>query len=154
MEVTGLRKRIIPILVLCQAHKGDLSGFPSWDNSDEASEKLFFAYYSGLFCRILQMMEEPSKLSEAFFRHCELLLDKYNWFNIQREDIELFHSDGPYGCEVPEVLGFLDGVDDVIWKISSFRDDDAICLKMNNGNLMSLADVRGSKPNHDDCDLF
>ena len=144
MKLTDLRKRIIPILVFCQAQKGDLNEYDLWKGHEDAHVKLFYAYYSGLFCRLLQMIEDSTQQSLELILNCENLLGKYKWYNNQCEDINLFHSEGPYGCEVPEALGFLDGIDNVAWKDSGFGNGrDAVCLKMANGSW-TFADVRGS----------
>lgn len=146
-EMNSICLRIIPILLYCQANKGDLSMYETWKNSEDAGKKLFFAYYSGLFSRVLFMIEGANLSSEELVRNCEMLLDKYNWYGIQCKDIEIFHSDGPYGCEVPEALGFLDGVDNVAWNDSGFGNGrDAVCLKMERGSW-TFADVRGAAAN-------
>ena len=83
-----LRLRILPIMLYCQANKGDLSLFESWKDKEDAGEKMFYAYYSGLFCRILCMLEQDSD-HEDLVRDCNALLDKYNWYDIQEKDLEL-----------------------------------------------------------------
>lgn len=134
-----LRQRILPILLYCQAQKGDLSLYNSWKDQDGTNKKMFFAYYSGLFCRILCMLDLDLLVIE-----CNELLDKYNWYDIQEKDLELFRSSGPYSCEVPRALEFIDGVDNVAWKDSGFGNGrDAVCLKMEHGSW-TFADVRGS----------
>ena len=76
-------------------------------------------------------------------QECDALLNKYHWYDIQKEDLELCKADGAFGCEVPGVLHFFDEVDNVVWKISEFgNDQDAVCLKMEHGSW-SFADVRG-----------
>lgn len=138
----SLRRRILPILLVCQANKGDLSAYNLWKDCEDVRKKLFYAYYSGLFCRILYIIE-TSSLRRSFVRDCNLLLDKYNWYDIQEADLELFHTGDPYDCEVPDALDFLDGIDNVAWKISTFGNDrDAVCFKMEHGSL-TFADVRG-----------
>ena len=143
-SIIYLRKRIVPILLFCQAYKGDLRNYDAWKDQKDANKKLFYAYYSGLFCRILYMLEDPASLLGHFAQECHLLLDKYNWYDIQDKDIELFHSAGPYGCEVPDALEFLDGIDNVVWKDSGFGNGkDAVCIKLEHGSW-TFADVRGS----------
>ena len=145
METTNkeLRLRILPIMLYCQANKGDLSLVENWRERDDAGKKLFFAYYAGLFCRILCLLETPPVLRH-FVRDCNLLLDKYNWYDIQEKDLELCKAAGSYGCEVPDALEFIDGVDNVTWKDSGFGNGrDAVCLKNELGSW-SFADVRGS----------
>ena len=138
-----LRLRILPIMLYCQANKGDLSLFESWKDKEGAGKKMFYAYYSGLFCRILCMLETTSVLRH-FVRDCNSLLDKYNWYDIQEKDLELCKAAGPYGCEVPDALEFIDGVDNVVWKDSGFQNGrDAICIKMEHSSW-TFADVRGS----------
>ena len=138
-----LRKRIVPILLFCQANKGDLLMYAIWKDQKDAGKKLFYAYYSGLFCRILYKIENTMDLSKDFVRDCDSLLDKYNWNDIQDKDIELCHSAGSYGCEVPDALQFLDGIDNVAWKDSGFKNGkDAVCLKMDHASW-TFADVRG-----------
>ena len=133
-----LHKRILPVLLFCQANKGDLSLYKEWANNDDAGKKLFFAYYSGLFCRILCLLENIRD-AEQFVQECTELLDKYNWYDIHAKDLEAFKADGPYGCEVPAALSFIDGVDNVAWKNSGFSTGrDAVCAK-----CWSFADVRG-----------
>ena len=143
MDTNKLHKRIISILLYCQANKGDLSSYDSWRDREDVGKKLFFTYYSGLLCRVLMIIDGPLS-SDRLIRNCELLLDKYDWYNIQCKELELFHSVGPYGCEVPEALGFIDGVDNVAWKDSGFGNGrDAVCLKMENSSW-TFADVRGT----------
>lgn len=138
-----LCKRILPILLYCQANKGDLELYENWKDREDAAKKYFYAYYSGLFARILCILETGPVL-RSFVRDCNALLDKYNWYDIQDVDIELCASSGTYGCEVPEALVFIDGVDNVAWKDSGFGNGrDAVCLKMKRGSW-TFADVRGS----------
>ena len=142
-DIEILRKRILPILLFCQANKGDLINWKTWRDNDDAGKKFFYAYYSGLFCRILYKLEEPTDISRSFVHECNDLLDKYNWYDIQDKDIKLCQADGTYGCEVPEALEFLDGIDNVAWKDSGFGNGrDAVCLKMEHGSW-TFADVRG-----------
>lgn len=137
-----LRERILPILLYCQANKGDLSLSEIWKDRDDAGKKMFYAYYAGVFCRILCILE-TSLVRRHFVRDCNVLLDKYNWYNIQEDDLKLCKEAGPYGCEVPDALEFISGVDDVAWKNSGFGNGrDAVCLKMEHGSW-TFADVRG-----------
>ena len=140
-----LRKRILPILLFCEANKGDLSLYRTWDSSEERKKKLFYAYYAGLFCRILYRIEYQPVSSEGFISDCDSLLDKYNWYNIQEKDLKLFHSEDPYYCEVPEAFEFLDDIDNVIWNSTdSGHRRDAICFKSEHV-IWTFADVRGSR---------
>lgn len=142
--IDNLRKRIMPILLFCQANKGDLRMYEEWKDQKDANKKLFYAYYSGLFCRILYMLEDSASLLRHFSRDCDLLLDKYNWYDIQDKDIELFHSTDPNDCEVPDALEFLDGIDNVAWKDSGFGNGkDAVCIKLEHSSW-TFADVRGA----------
>lgn len=142
-NISSLRKRIIPILNYCQAKKGDLNTYNSWKEHNDAAKKLFYTYYSGLFCRILYMMEEHVA-TEVFIDECNQLLDKYSWYDIQEEDLRLCISADSYGCEVPEAFMLLDGIDNVAWKNSGFGNGrDAVCLTVEHGAL-TFADVRGS----------
>ena len=137
-----LQKRIIPILIYCQANKGDLYDYYDWKDKEGAWKKLFYAYYSGLLCRILFIMDDVT--SVQFKEECSNLLDKYNWFDIQKQDWEAFCSDGAYECEVPEALSYIEEIDNVAWKDSGLGNGrDAVCLKMNRGSW-TFADVRGS----------
>ena len=86
-----LRKRILPILLYCQANKGDLQLHDEWAKHKDANKKLFYAYYSGLFSRIMFLLESE-RLHSQFVEDCNNLLDKYQWFDIQDKDIELFAS--------------------------------------------------------------
>ena len=139
--IDNLRKRLLPILLFCQANKGDLRMYEEWKDQKDANKKLFYAYYSGLFCRILYMLEDSASLLRHFSRDCDLLLDKYNWYDIQDKDIELFHSND---CEVPDALEFLDGIDNVAWKDSGFGNGkDAVCIKLEHSSW-TFADVRGT----------
>lgn len=142
MEKTNkdeLRRRILPILLYCQAQKGDLSLYDTWRGKKDANKKIFYAYYSGLFCRILCVLD-----SDLVIEDCNVLLDKYNWYDIQEKDLELCIAAGPYGCEVPDALEFIDGIDNVAWKDSGFGNDrDAVCLMSDRGGW-SFADVRES----------
>ena len=139
----SLRKRILPILLFCQANKGDLNTYNTWRDCEDVRKKLFYAYYSGLFCRILYIIE-TSSLRRSFILDCNLLLDKYNWYDIQEADIVLFHTGDPYDCEVSDALKFLDGIDNVAWKDSGFGNGkDAVCIKTEHASW-TFADVRGS----------
>ena len=144
--VKELRGRILPILLFCQANKGDLRWYENWLDHEDAGKKYFYAYYSGLFCRILCILE-TGMFSHSFVRDINGLLEKYNWYDIQKKDLELCISAGTYGCEVPEALQFIDGVDNVAWKDSGFGNGrDAVCLKMESGSW-TFADVRGGVKN-------
>lgn len=138
------RERILPILLYCQAQKGDLRMYDIWCDYDDRNKKLFYTYYSGLFCRLLCLSESLSQITTSFYNECYRLLNKYNWYDIQDSDLELFASAGPYGCEVPEALEFIDGVDNVAWKDSGFGNGrDAVCLMLKHSSW-TFADVRGS----------
>ena len=142
-KINDLRKRILPILHYCQANKGDLWLYEEWRDREDAGRKLFYAYYSGLFCRILCMLETDFVLRHVV-RDCNALLDKYNWNDIQKEDLEKCKAAEPYGCEVPDALQYIDGVDDVSRKDSGVLErPDPICLNMGRA-FWSFADVRGS----------
>ena len=142
--INELRQLILPILLYCQANKGDLMLYHSWKDHDDASKKLFYAYYSGLFCRILYVLESDIDLS-SFVLKCNKLLNKYNWYDIQANDLELFKAAGPYGCEVREALVFIDGIDNVVWNCenASVQVKDAYCMRTKHSNW-TFADVRGS----------
>ena len=144
---SDLRQCILPIMLYCQANKGDLKLFRNWSDNEDCGKRLFYAYYSGLFCRILCILETESYNDIRYspiVDECNSLIDKYNWYDVQDLDIELFASAGPYGCEVPEALAFIDGVDNVAWKDSGFGNGrDAICLKKEQSSW-TFADVRGS----------
>ena len=73
----------------CQANKGDLWLYEEWKDKEDAGKKYFYAYYSGLFSRILCILEEDYVLRHIV-RDCNVLLDKYNWYDIQKEDLEKF----------------------------------------------------------------
>lgn len=143
-NISSLRKRIIPVLNYCQAKKGDLAAYESWKDSDDAGKKYFYAYYSGLFCRILLALEDNHMATEYFIDECNQLLDKYNWYDIQEEDLKLCVSADSFECEVPEALMTLDGIDNVAWKGSGFAATgrDAVCLKLEHASW-TFADVRG-----------
>ena len=140
-----LCKRVLPILLYCQAQKGDLEMHENWTYHEDRNKKYFYAYYSGLFCRILCLLETLDYIIfNPIVDECKELLNKYNWYDIQDVDLELFVSDGPYGCEVPEALEFIDGVDNVAWKDSGFGNGrDAVCLMLEHSSW-TFADVRGS----------
>ena len=136
-----LQKRIIPILLYCQAKKGDLYYYDNWKDKEGAWKKFFYSYYSGLLCRILFIMDDVQ--SEIFMDECNSLLDKYNWYDLQKQDWEAFCSDGAYGCEVPEALSYIEEIDNVAWKNSGFGNGrDAVCLMMEHSSW-TFADVRG-----------
>ena len=145
-KVNELRQRILPILLFCQANKGDLWLYEQWREQKGAAQKFFYAYYAGLFCRILCILESGLN-SRSFVRDINVLLDKYNWYNIQKADLELCKADfrGTYsGCEVPDALKFIEGVDNVAWKNSGFGNGrDTVCLKVEHGSW-TFADVRGN----------
>lgn len=137
-----LRQRILPILLYCQANKGDLWLYKQWRDHEDAGKKYFYAYYAGLFCRILYKLEmDPAFLFND--RKIDYLLKKYNWYDIKTEDLEKCAEGGSRDCEVPEALEFIEGVDNVAWKNSGFGNgNDAVCLKMEGGSW-TFADVRG-----------
>ena len=145
-EIATLRNRILPILLFCQANKGDLwpTEWDDWKTREDASKKLFYAYYSGVFCRILCQLED--QVDYEYLQQCNDLLDKYNWYNLQEYDLQLFRAErDPYYCEVPKCYEFIDGVDNVAWINSGVKNGtDAVCLKMADGERMTFADVRGS----------
>ena len=141
--INDLRKRILPIMMYCQANKGDLWLFEEWRDREDAGRKLFYAYYSGLFCRILCMLETDHVLRHIV-RDCNALLDKYNWYDIQKEDLEKCKEEGPYGCEVPDALQYIDGIDNVSRKDSGILErPDPNNIKMDHA-IWTFADVRGS----------
>lgn len=140
--INDLRKRILPIMLYCQANKGDLWLSEEWGGREDAGRKFFYAYYSGLFCRILCILGTYD-VTEKLVHDSNALLEKYNWYDIQKEDLEKCKAEGPYGCEVPDALQFIPGVDNVAWKNSGFGNGrDAVCLKMEHGSF-TFADVRG-----------
>ena len=117
-----------------------------WSNNGGSKRmqgrNFFYAYYSGLFCRILCVLDSYVKFRH-FVRDCYALLDKYKWYNIQREDLELCASGSSHDCEVPDALDFIEGVDNVAWKDSGFGNgSDAVCLKKEHSSW-TFADVRG-----------
>ncbi len=136
-----LRKRILPVLLYCQANKGDLQLYDEWAKHNDANKKLFYAYYSGLFSRILFLLESE-RLHSQFIEDCNHLLDKYNWFDVQDKDIELCCSTIDNGCEVPYAIDEIPAVDNAIWNYHSFGND-AFCWKTD-GRSWTFADVRGS----------
>ena len=136
-KIDELRKRILPVLLFCQANKGDLQLHESWDNNEDRNKKYFYAYYSGLFCRILCLLESSSKVTEKFLDECEVLLVKYHWRDLQDEDFEKFKSEGNYACEVPEAIEYIDGIDDEDRKDSGF-----VCLIQ--PPYWTASDVRGN----------
>ena len=142
-EVNKLRQRILPILLFCQANKGDLWLYEQWRDQEGAAQKFFYAYYAGLFCRILCLLETGA-VTDSLVSDTNALLDKYNWYDIQEKDLELCVSTGIYSGEVPEALQFIEGVDNVAWKDSGFGNvRDAVCLKVEHGSW-TFADVRGN----------
>lgn len=141
--INDLRKRILPILLYCQANKGDLRLSEEWRGREDAGKKSFYAYYSGLFCRILCLLEK-GRVPNHIVRDCDALLDKYNWYDIQKEDLEKCKAEGPYSCEVPDALQYVDGIDDASKKESGDLERPApIFLKMDHA-FWTFADVRGS----------
>jgi hypothetical protein len=143
-DLDVLKERILPILLYCQAKKGDLEMCENWHFHKDRNKKFFYAYYSGLFCRILCLLETPSKVTNTLLNESEALLDKYHWYDLQDEDFEKFVLGGTDACEVPEAYEFIDGVDNVAWKDSGFGNGrDAVCLKMEQGSW-TFADVRGN----------
>ena len=142
--VEDLKKRILPVLSACQSNKGDLILFRQWSDDEGARKKLFYAYYSGLFCRILFLLESES-YSYDFIPKCEELLKKYNWFDVKDEDLDLFTNGMPYDCEVPEAMLFIDGFDNLIKKDLENRSGMRMpCYWFVDGGAWSYADVRGS----------
>lgn len=91
--INDLRKRILPILLYCQANKGDLWLSEEWRGREDAGKKSFYAYYSGLFCRILCLLEK-GRVPNHIVHDCDALLDKYNWYDIQKEDLEKCKAEG------------------------------------------------------------
>lgn len=138
-----LRNRILPVLLYCQAKKGDLELYRDWDNHEDRNKKYFYAYYSGLFCRILCLLETPFKVTDTLLGECEALLDKYHWYDLQDEDFEKFVSGGTCACEVPEAIKFIDGVDEEDRKESGF-----VCLIL--PPYWTVSDVRGKVKLHKD----
>lgn len=138
-----LKREILSILLFCQAHKGDLSLYEDWKNREDAGKKLFYAYYSGLFCRILYILEKQ-EYDGLFISACEELVEKYHWYDIQPDDLESFANMGACGCEVPAALNHITEIDTAIWKLSGSRNGrDAICVHFCS-HFWSFADVRGS----------
>jgi len=141
-EISDLRKRILPILLYCQANKADLWEYDeNRRKAKDAGKKMFYAYYSGVFCRILYKMEYPQDITNFFILQCNRLLDKYNWYDIQDKDIELFCQSSPHDCEVSHVFEYLEGIDNEAWKDST--GNDAVCLRLEHSSW-TFADVRGS----------
>ena len=140
----NLRKKMLQILQFCQANKGDLLNYAQWKDDQDANKKLFYTYYSGLFCRILYRMENSQSMSNSFFLNCDQLLNKYDWYKIQDVDIAKFKTDEPHYCEVSEALEFLPGIDDVAWgKTAEGKGVHAICINVGDCRW-SYSDVRGS----------
>ena len=143
-KIIELRKQILPILLFCQANKGDLTLWEDWKNREDAVKKYFYTYYSGLFCRIQYQLENDNRISIDYIENCEELLRKYRWFKIDEQSIKLFASGNPRDCEVPEAQRFITGIDDVLWGMRQMDNmTDAICLRMNSG-YWSFADVKGT----------
>ena len=143
-EINDLRGRILPILLFCQANKADLWSWKKDDKGIDVAKKYFYAYYSGLFCRILCQLEEPKMIDSNYIQNCNELLDKYNWYKIEEMDIMLFLTGSTRDCEVLRALEFIDGVDNVAWKNSGFENgSDAVCLKTEKGSW-TFTDVRGT----------
>jgi len=141
-KANELRQRIFPILLYCQANKGDLSLYEQWKEQEDVGKKLFYAYYAGLFCRILCILDS-NVMFRHFVRDCNLLLDKYNWYNIQKEDLVLYASS--MNCEIPDALEYIETVDSGVWGISRFTGGyDAPCLKKEDGSTCSFRDIRGT----------
>ena len=140
--INELRQRILPVLLYCQANKGDLTLYRSWSDKDDADKKLFYAYYSGLFCRILCVIESEV-IPRSFVSKCNKLLNKYNWFDIKSNDLKLFQTVGPYECEVADALEFIDGIDNTIWDDTNLSPHNAYCIKSEHSSW-TFADVRGS----------
>lgn len=106
-EISDLRKRILPILLYCQANKADLWEYDkNRRKAEDAGKKMFYAYYSGVFCRILYKMEYPQDITDFFILQCNRLVDKYNWYDIQDNDIELFCQSSLHDCEVSHIFEF------------------------------------------------
>ena len=142
-EINELRQRILPILLFCQANKGDLWLYEQWREQKGAAQKFFYAYYAGLFCRILCLLEKE-RVSSSLVCDTNALLDKYNWYDIQKNDLELCTAGDTFDCEVPDALKFIEGVDNVAWKNSGFGNGrDTVCLKVEHGSW-TFADVRGN----------
>lgn len=134
--IKDLRSRILPVLMYCQAQKGDLAKYDDWCDDEDAGKKLFYAYYSGLFCRILCLLE-TEMATEPLVEKCEVLLGKYNWLDIQKKDLELCVASGnPRDCEVREAFRFMPDVDDE--KRCNTIDPSCRC------GGWTFADVRGS----------
>lgn len=116
MKKEELRKRIIPILHYCQAYKVDLVAehdeIHDWDICTKREipqkklRKYFYAYYSGLFCRMLYYIEYYD-IDQSFIDQCQALIEKYNWFDLQDSDFQNFTkrlNDEYYLSEVPVLL--------------------------------------------------
>ena len=138
-----LKREILSILLFCQANKGDLSLYEDWINREDAGKKLFYAYYSGLFCRILHILEKQ-EYDGLFISECEALVGKYRWYDIQPDDLESFANMEADGCEIPAALNHITEIDTAIWKRSESQNrHDAICSDFFS-HFWSFADVRGS----------
>lgn len=147
---TLLRERIIPIFHYCLAHKGDLSLYKDWSNREDAFTKLFYAYYSEVFFRILFLLDNSSCVSSNFYKDCESLVDKYQWYNIQKKDLKssfIPENKSVDYCEVQDAFAPIKDLDDVIWQNTRFSDGRAangrpICFAKD-GLIWTFADVRG-----------
>ena len=143
-KIIELRKQILPILLFCQANKGDLTLWRDWKDREDAVKKYFYSYYSGLFCRILYQLNNDNRLSLDYIENCEKLLSKYRWFKIDEASIWLFVSGDARDCEVPEAQRFITGIDDNLWGLRPMDNmTDAICLKTDSGHW-TFADVKGT----------
>lgn len=151
-EINDLQKKVIIIFHYCQAHKGDLSLFNEWKLCDDAVKKLFFAYYSELFFRILFLLKSTFP-NQTMYDNCVALIDKYKWYDIQNSDLlhsfvpEILNWKSVDYCEVPEALEYIDGLDDVIWSNTSFGKGRAgngrAIIFAKDSLIWTFADVRG-----------
>jgi hypothetical protein len=119
MNKEELRKKIIPILHYCQAYKVDLVAESDEIRKIDVCEKriinqqklrkYFYAYYSGLFCRMLYYLE-IYPIDQCFIDQCQKLIEKYNWFDLQDPDFQKFTTSSDqnreeyYHSEVPILL--------------------------------------------------
>ena len=119
MNKEELRKKIIPILHYCQAYKVDLVAESDEIRKIDVCEKriinqqklrkYFYAYYSGLFCRMLYYLE-IHPVDQCFIDQCQNLIEKYNWYDLQDPDFQKFtnesdrNRDEYYHSEVPILL--------------------------------------------------
>lgn len=139
-----LHERVYPIFKLCLGNKGDLATYDYWKGDADASKKLFYTYYYGLFTRILCLLEFSSELPVDFFNDCNQLLEKYNWTNIKDDDIEKFKSAERGYCEVPFALEYIERIDkDIMGRQKYGKGHDAVCFNQG-GNRWFYSDVRGS----------